>query len=549
MSRLPRFWLFIATLLSTILLFAMFVLPGEPAQAQPTLNFLNNPLKLTLASKQDPTKECNPQTGVFEPAEPGEPTPDLKTTKATVWVRYTEGEEPLQNLRFNARAKANTSGDVSTPPWKDLTVCWEPADGGERATLQPLAVRPFEVSIEVGSPPRRNLPERDWLWNLTGPELTEYWEWFQNPSPPYEWSSLSGYLIVRATAPDQEAEPGTLSLQLISPAQGYKVWFLRVLTWFAVWVGVVFAFLSVWLFIREFWRRNLHGKFEFDAKEGWASLKKSLGGELDFDIKGGWASTLTTVGAVLGTFLSAGIVAEDTFFMAKGQYTALNVIFGLIVLLAYLLFRFSPRSYTLLLAGVLILGAAAGELATVWLLLYELAFQGVLSASDVPLLGISIVSLMQIILLCTAVAVTRVAGRKLLDTIKKGKPAADDKAVVRSFYKAWKDNAPAELDKILAPYYVYHHPGEEQDVEAIRQKMTESRNEFPFIHFAFEDQSAGEGKVGSRITMQAERPPADGGVAAAGERISLEFIDICRIAGGRIEEQWIRPIPESWSDV
>jgi len=119
----------------------MILLPGEPAQAQPALNFLNNPLKLTLATKQDTDKKCNPQTGEFESAEPGEPTPDLKTTRTTVWVRYTDSEEPLQNLRFNARAKANTSGDVSASPWKDLTVCWEPADGGQRATLDALAVR------------------------------------------------------------------------------------------------------------------------------------------------------------------------------------------------------------------------------------------------------------------------------------------------------------------------------------------------------------------------------------------------------------------------
>ncbi len=369
-----------------------------------------------------------------------------------------------------------------------------------------------------------NLP----TWNLTGSDLREYWNWFQNPSPPYGWSSLSGYLLVRATASGEEAEPGTLSLQLISPAQGYKVWFLRILTWVAgLWFLITFV---VGLII--VWR--------------WALFRK-LFGKLDFDIKGGWASTLTTTGAVLGTFLSAGILSEDTFFMAKGQYIALNVIFGLVIVLSYVLFRLLQYGLTLLVAGALILGAAAGELATVCFLLYELAFQGVLSTSDVPLLGISIGSLMQIVLACTAVVVTLLAGWKALETIKKGKAAGeDDKALVRRFYKAWEDNDDLpELDKILALYYVYHDPEERQGVGAIKQKVRASHNEFRSIHFVFEDQAAEGGKVASRITMHAERPPAAGGGDNAGRKVSLEFIDICRIAGGEIEEQWIRPTPES----
>jgi hypothetical protein len=102
---------FIATAMLISSFSALFLLmPGGPAQAQPTLSFLNNPLKLMLASKQDTDKKCNPETGRLESVAPGESTPDLKTTKATVWVRYTDSEDTLENLRFTAQGKANTSG-------------------------------------------------------------------------------------------------------------------------------------------------------------------------------------------------------------------------------------------------------------------------------------------------------------------------------------------------------------------------------------------------------------------------------------------------------
>jgi hypothetical protein len=243
--RLPKTYLFIAAALSPVLLSAISLLMmAGSARAEPTLDFLNTPpLKLTLATKQDDDKRCDPKTGEQESVTSGEPAPDLKTTRATVWIRYTDSMDTLENLRFTARAEANTAGqDNATSAWKDVFVCWERVSGAQDDTVEPFAVEPFVIFIEVGSPPERNLPKWDGWGNLTRSEIGVYLKWARSPSLPYEWSSLSGYLVVRGTALGEGAVPGTLALQLISPAEGYKTWFLRVLTWVpGAWFLVTFA--------------------------------------------------------------------------------------------------------------------------------------------------------------------------------------------------------------------------------------------------------------------------------------------------------------------
>jgi hypothetical protein len=107
----------------------------------------------------------------------------------------------------------------------------------------------------------------------------------------------------------------------------------------------------------------------------WTNVRKRLWLPLEFDFKTNWVSTLTTAGAILGTAASAGLLPEDTFLMAKAQYTALNVVFGLTVLAAVTLYNLVRRSGILLIAGALVLGAAVGELVTTIFLFSEMMYQ------------------------------------------------------------------------------------------------------------------------------------------------------------------------------
>src|SRR5829696_7397143 len=92
-----------------VLIGAFLAAFGGPAHAQPALEFTNTPpLKLTLADKQDTSVECNPETGQQKDVQRADSGPRLKT--ATVWVRYADSAEALNNVRFDARAKANPPG-------------------------------------------------------------------------------------------------------------------------------------------------------------------------------------------------------------------------------------------------------------------------------------------------------------------------------------------------------------------------------------------------------------------------------------------------------
>src|SRR3954447_6121303 len=58
--------------------------------------------------------------------------------------------------------------------------------------------------------------------------------------------------------------------------------------------------------------------------------------------------------------------------------------------------------------------------------------------------------------------------------------------------------------------------------------------------FVVENQSSGEGKVSSQITMHC--------MDRDGARDSDRFTDVCRIAGGMIEHQWVKLPTENGND-
>ena len=306
--------------------------------------------------------------------------------------------------------------------------------------------------------------------------------------------------------------PGALALQLISPAQGYSDWFRRVMTKVAFWFFL--AALAAGLFLALVPSGARTNFFE----------------ELDFDMKGGWASNLTTAGAVLGTVLSAGLLPDDPFFMSKSQYIALNVVFALALILAYLIYRLFPHGVVLLFAGAIVLAAAAGEIATVCLILYEITFRGVLPPQIVPY--------MQLALIAAVLLATFVAGKKFVGALKKGKGITEDKALVRGFYKAWAEKDAgkrnAAFDRVLHPNYRYrdYGTGEILDADGLKERADRDHNEFRKIRFVFGDQSSGEGSIGSRITRITE--PEVGGARAADE---TAFLDVSRVEGGTIARQ------------
>jgi hypothetical protein len=137
-----------------------------------------------------------------------------------------------------------------------------------------------------------------------------------------------------------------------------------------------------------------------------SQLSRRLG-PVNWDFSTSWASTFTVLGAFLGTVLGeSGVVPETTYYLPKAAYGGLNLLFGLMALLAPLLYTalrttnssgtragvkeppYRGYVWTFLLSSALTFWAVLGELATVGLLLAEIQRAGAIPSSVIVLLKV-----------------------------------------------------------------------------------------------------------------------------------------------------------------
>jgi hypothetical protein len=76
---------------------------------------------------------------------------------------------------------------------------------------------------------------------------------------------------------------------------------------------------------------------------GRPSAKAPLGA-LDLDFTKSFASTLTAVGALLGTIVAAGVLPDDTQHLTSDAYVALNLVFGVAIVVAALIYASVQRA-------------------------------------------------------------------------------------------------------------------------------------------------------------------------------------------------------------
>src|SRR5215210_7074661 len=124
----------------------------------------------------------------------------------------------------------------------------------------------------------------------------------------------------------------------------------------------------------------------------------------------------------------------------------------------------------------------------------------------------------------------------------------ENKALIRRFYEAHEDMSRRKadldaLDKMLAPDFVSHTklvPSQQPGREGYKQAVAELLASFSNIRFLFEEQVAAEGdKVVSRFTVHLTHDGREFmGVAPTGRELSFKSIEIHRISGGKIAEEW-----------
>jgi serine phosphatase RsbU (regulator of sigma subunit)/ketosteroid isomerase-like protein len=120
-------------------------------------------------------------------------------------------------------------------------------------------------------------------------------------------------------------------------------------------------------------------------------------------------------------------------------------------------------------------------------------------------------------------------------------PSEEKKALVRRFYEA---HLKGDLDAMLgmmAPDFVDRSlfPGEEgSDREAYIQGISEDQAAISITRFTIEDQIAESDKVVTRYTERSIHRSEFLGVAPTGKEVFSTGIDIHRIAGDKIAEEW-----------
>jgi hypothetical protein len=344
------------------------------AQTSPELDFLNDSLaKRANHGDRQTRKECDQEFNS-----------DVETASATVFVLLS-GDQKATNVKFKpevpaAGSKVPKAGRSGLSP-KDfseliaqnqLFVQAEAAKNGQPDhSIKPSKVKAFDLTFFICSKSK-------------APNWGSY---FWNTTIPVEWSSFAGQLVVRDSANAQIA-PGTVALQLVRPAPGYDAVSFTVILGIALTCWVVLLVVMFLLIV---------------VANGFSPLNKDLA----FDFKTVLIIPSTATAAVLGTLVTTTILPSDTLFMPKGQYAALNVLFGLIAVLAGIVYNNYRKAWIFLIGAGVALGAGGGEAVAILFVLKEMALQGSLPAGSAIIVQIAIAVVWLLITILAAVKVVK----------------------------------------------------------------------------------------------------------------------------------------------
>ena len=110
--------------------------------------------------------------------------------------------------------------------------------------------------------------------------------------------------------------------------------------------------------------------------------------------------------------------------------------------------------------------------------------------------------------------------------------------VLHGIYEAVNTGNLAVLDKYVAPGYVEHSDGF-QGVEPFKQQITAFRTAFPDLRVTIEDLLLADGgRFASRTTITGTHTGDLMGMPPTGTHISVEAVDIGRVADGQAHERW-----------
>jgi steroid delta-isomerase-like uncharacterized protein len=119
-------------------------------------------------------------------------------------------------------------------------------------------------------------------------------------------------------------------------------------------------------------------------------------------------------------------------------------------------------------------------------------------------------------------------------------PVADPKALVRRCFAAVEAGDRDALADLLAPDYRLRFDGlPAMEREAAIGFFLGFRASFPDLHHAVEEQLADGDRVATRITVRGTHRGELQGIPPTGKAVAVAAINIHRLAGGEVVEQWV----------
>ena len=118
-----------------------------------------------------------------------------------------------------------------------------------------------------------------------------------------------------------------------------------------------------------------------------------------------------------------------------------------------------------------------------------------------------------------------------------------NKAAVRRLYEeAFAQGKPEVVDEVLHPDFVCYDPnsetGEVRGAQTVKGEIEYFLKAFPDFYWRVDDQVAEEDKVTTRYTMGGTHQGEFFGVPATGKRVEISGINIDRVEGGKVVEEW-----------
>ncbi len=116
--------------------------------------------------------------------------------------------------------------------------------------------------------------------------------------------------------------------------------------------------------------------------------------------------------------------------------------------------------------------------------------------------------------------------------------------LVRRAFDAFNRGEIEACAQLMVPEFVANIPGVPQPIhgrDAWKQGAQEFRNAFPDLQVCIEDIFAAEDRVAVRLSFRGTHRGSFQGIPATGRPVAFTSIEIYRVTGDRLAEEWVSP--------